>query len=308
MAPRAWFALLSVLGSVPLLLADVTDHFHHPAGCQQFFYQGQPPSGFVGFSQTRLCQRLDGRLYFATLYDRSAHLPVYSAFRFKYRAEGVPRGNGTDTSWKYERQLVDPLSDGNMTLLTPAALRDPAVRRSQAADGAYPLLVGGVRYVRGQLNPANLQGSRGSRSATYTLTNAVPYPRPFHQAGWRPVLREMAARVRRECGSSPAFLVSGAARQARGKELWVPSRGKGRSAVPQLLWMAFCCGPGGASGAAVGHPRGTGRLALGPLGELGPYETREVSLRQLESALAIQMGRSSVHIYKGGCRQPASGN
>ncbi|GCC41255.1 hypothetical protein chiPu_0025414 [Chiloscyllium punctatum] len=195
-----------------------------------------------------------------------------------------------------------------MTLLTPAALRDPAVRRSQAVDGTYPLEVGGVRYVRGQLNPANLQGSRPSRSATYALTNAVPYPRPFHQAGWRPLLRKMAARVRRECGRSPAFLVSGAARQTKGKELWVPPRGKGRSAVPRLLWVAFCCGQGGASGAAVGYPWANGRLALGPLGELGPYETREVSLRQLEVALAVQMGRNSVRIYSGGCHGPASEN
>eukprot|EP00061_Rhincodon_typus_P007662 g29589.t1 len=301
MAAGPWLTILTVLGcGTSLIRTDVTDLFRQPPDCQDFFYRGQPPSGFVGFSQSRLCQRLDGKLYYATLYDRSARLPVYSAFLYKYRGEGVPRGKGVDRTWKYEGQLVDPRSDGNMTALTPAAQRDPAVRRSQAVDGDYPLELGGVCYVRGQLNPTNFQGSRASRSATFALTNAVPYPRPFHHKSWRPALARMSAQIRLECRGFPAFLVSGAARQRKGAEPWAPPRGKGRAAVPQVLWVAFCCG-NGVSGAVVGYPRAAGRLALGAL-ELGPYETLEVSVTQLETALAAQMGRHSVRIYDGGCK------
>ncbi|XP_067883314.1 endonuclease domain-containing 1 protein-like [Heterodontus francisci] len=297
---------LALLSGLCLVLGDVTDRFQSIPPCLEFFYRGQPPSGFVDVSQSRLCQRLSGSLYYATLYDLSGRVPVYSAFLYKYRAEGVPRGKGVDRSWKYEVQLANNRADGNMSEITPLALRDPAVRRSQAVEGTYPLQLGGLHYVRGQLNPANFQGSRESRSATFALTNAVPYPRSFHHHGWKPALRRVAERLREECQGSPAYLVSGAMRQKRGKQTWAPPRGAGRAAVPQFLWISFCCA-NGASGAMVGHCRGSGRLALRAM-ELGPYETQELSVGQLEGALAEQLGRQRIRIYKGGCTLSGSEN
>ncbi|XP_078060551.1 endonuclease domain-containing 1 protein-like [Mustelus asterias] len=299
MTPRLPSALLTALCAVFVAHGDVTDRFQTPAGCSDFFYKGQPPSGFIATSQARLCQRLDGKLYFATLYDRSGRLPVYSAFIFKYRAQGVPRGKGVDRSWKYEPQLANPRADSNMTELTTDALRDPAVRRSQATEAAYPLKLGGLQYIRGQLNPTNFQGSHPSRSATFTLTNAVTYPRHFHHRGWKPALSRVAKRLGDECKGSPAYLVTGAIRQKRGKEVWAPPRGKGRTAVPQMLWIAFCCA-NGFSGAMVGHCQGDESLALKGM-DLGPYETQELSVHGLETVLASKLGRQSIRLFDGGC-------
>ncbi|XP_072354416.1 endonuclease domain-containing 1 protein-like [Scyliorhinus torazame] len=305
MTSRLPSALLSGLCVAFLVCGDVTDRFQTPPGCAAFFYKGQPPSGFVANSQSRLCQRLGGKLYFATLYDRAGRLPVYSAFRYKYQAKDVPRGKGVDRSWKYEPQLVNEQADGNMSNLTASALRDPAMRRSQATEVAYPLKLGEVHYVRGQLNPANFQGSRDSRSATFTLTNAITYPRAFHQRSWKPTLNKVAQRLRDECQKSHAYLLAGATRQKRGKEVWAPPRGKGRTAVPQTLWIAFCCA-NGVSGATVGYPQSTGKLALAGM-DLGPYDTRELSVHELEGVLAQTTGRHSIRLFDGGCTQ-LSGN
>ncbi|XP_067833913.1 endonuclease domain-containing 1 protein-like [Heptranchias perlo] len=294
---------LVLLAGLCGLRGETVARFQALADCRAFFYRGLPPSGFVGPSQVRLCQRLAGKMYFATLYDRSGRLPVYSASIYKHRAAGDPREKGVDRTWKYESQLVDPQSDANMTEISPRALRDPAVRRSQAVAGAYPMRLGELNYVRGQLSPGNFQGSRLSRSATYTVTNAVTYPRLFHHGGWKPGLARTAQRLREGCQGSRAYMVSGAVRRRRGKEEWAPRVGKGRAALPQMLWSAFCCG-NGASGALLGHAEGSGTLRLGEGAgglALGPYQTQDITVEQLETLLAAHLGRKRVQIFEGGC-------
>ncbi|XP_078277087.1 endonuclease domain-containing 1 protein-like [Rhinoraja longicauda] len=254
----------------------------------------------VGSSQVHICQRLSGTVYYATLFDTTGRRPVYSAFLYKYRAPEEPRGNGVDRNWKYEPQLVNPRATGNMTELSEATRLDPEVRRRQAVlkDAVQPA---GRVYVRVLLNAANLQGSRGSRSAAYTVTNALAAPRPFYHQ-WKVGLKRVLKRAKGQCAAADMHLVSGSVRSPRQEESWLPAKGKGRAALPQLLWMAFCCG-GQASGALLGYARGSGTFTMHGL-SLGPYQNTDVSLAQLDELLAARMGRSKVHIFKGGCAPP----
>lgn len=292
-------ALLAALWCWPTpLRGDVVARFQDLPSCLPFFYQGEPPSGFVGGSQVHVCQRLSGTVYYATLFDTYGRLPVYSAFLYKYRAPKEPRGEGVDRSWKYEPQLADRQADSNMAELTEAVRKDAAVLRSQAvvAEGA-----GRPRHVKVLLNAANMQGSRGSRSATYTVTNALAVPRPFYHL-WKVGLKGVLGRLKGQCQAADLHLVSGAVRSPRREEKWLPAKGKGRAAMPLLLWAAFCCG-GRASEALLGHARGSGSLTVSGL-TLGPYETKNMPVAQLEEVLISRMGRSRLHIFKDGCAPP----
>ncbi|XP_062922438.1 endonuclease domain-containing 1 protein-like [Mobula hypostoma] len=288
-------ALLTVLSSWSLAVhGDVVSRFHDLPSCLEFFYRASPPLGFVAVSQVHICQRLSGTVYYATLFDPAGRLPIYSAFIYKYRKSDVARGKGVHRVWKYEPQLAEPQADGNMTEIGPAALSDNAVRRSQAVGGKFPARPpkgDGPPHVRVMLNPANLQGSWASRSAAYTVTNAVAVPRPFYHKQWKPGLKDVLSRIRQECRQSAAYLVSGAVRGRRSRETWVPPVGKGRAASPHLLWLTYCCS-NGVSGALLAQTPNAGQPAA---------SHRSLSLGELEEELASRLGRRRIRIYQGGC-------
>lgn len=69
--------------------------------CNHFFYMQTPPAGISGTSLKRICQKYADKLRYATLYDSSRHLPLYSAYIFK-KSDGKSR---MDTPWMYEPQV-----------------------------------------------------------------------------------------------------------------------------------------------------------------------------------------------------------
>uniref|UniRef100_UPI00398E58BC endonuclease domain-containing 1 protein-like n=1 Tax=Pristiophorus japonicus TaxID=55135 RepID=UPI00398E58BC len=297
-------ALLLLLGFLARGRGDVVGRHQSLPECRAFFHQGEPPSGFVGPSQSHLCQRLDGKAYYATLFDRAGRLPVYSAFVYKHKAQGDVRQKGVDRTWKYEPQLGDPRADGNMRAISTEALRDPAVLRSQAVGGgagAYPMRLGaeGTTYVRGLLSPSRFGGSRAARSSAYSVTNAVAYPRRFHHASWKPAMQRVARQVEEVCGGQRVYMVAGSVRGQRGRESWAPAKGKGRAAIPVNLWMAYCC-ENGASGATVGRC-GDSRPPALPSLNLAPGTAQEFGVGELEAALTQYLAHGTVQIFKGGC-------
>lgn len=54
-----------------------------------------------GTSLRRICQKYADKLRYATLYDSSRRLPLYSAYIFK-KSDGKRR---VDTPWMYEPQV-----------------------------------------------------------------------------------------------------------------------------------------------------------------------------------------------------------
>ncbi|XP_074555067.1 endonuclease domain-containing 1 protein-like isoform X2 [Halichoeres trimaculatus] len=59
-----------------------------------------PPAEIKGTSLKRICQKYADKLRYATLYDSSHHLPIYSAYIFM-KSDGKKR---MDTPWMYEPQ------------------------------------------------------------------------------------------------------------------------------------------------------------------------------------------------------------
>lgn len=89
------FCLLRVfyLGS-----ATVSNSFKD---CSQFFYMQTPPAGIRGSNLKWICQTYGDKQRYATLYDCSRRLPLYSAYVFK-KSDGQRR---VDTPWMFEPQV-----------------------------------------------------------------------------------------------------------------------------------------------------------------------------------------------------------
>lgn len=94
----------SLLMASFLVNASVSKSFKD---CSHFFYMQTPPAGMTGSGLRRICQKYANKVRYATLYDSSRRLPVYSAFIFK-KSDGKRR---VDTPWMYEPQV------GRTTLL-----------------------------------------------------------------------------------------------------------------------------------------------------------------------------------------------
>lgn len=88
----------SLLMPSSLVSASVSTSFRD---CSHFFYMQTPPAGMKGTSLRRICQKYADKLRYATLYDSSRRLPLYSAYIFK-KSDGKRR---VDTPWMYEPQV-----------------------------------------------------------------------------------------------------------------------------------------------------------------------------------------------------------
>lgn len=88
----------SLLMASPLVSASVSNSFKD---CSHFFYMQTPPAGMKGTNLRRVCQKYADKQRYATLYDSSRHLPLYSAYIFK-KSDGKRR---MDTPWMYEPQV-----------------------------------------------------------------------------------------------------------------------------------------------------------------------------------------------------------
>lgn len=84
--------------SVLMVSSAVSNSFRD---CSHFFYMQTPPAGIRGTSLKKICQKYADKLRYATLYDSSRRLPLYSAYVFK-KSDGKGRA---DTPWMYEPQV-----------------------------------------------------------------------------------------------------------------------------------------------------------------------------------------------------------
>ncbi|XP_062305956.1 endonuclease domain-containing 1 protein [Osmerus eperlanus] len=206
--------------------ASVSDSFRD---CSQFFYMRTPPAGVRGRGLRKICQRYAAEPRYATLYDASRRLPLYSAYTFK-KSDGKKR---MDTPWMYEPQLASHSEAGEMRVLPPIDDPAPLIEESQAVLADY---TDAVEYERGPLNPDQHQSDPEDKSSTYTLTNTVPQVSDFLDASWSPYMDVVRRRLNNFCRGT-AFVVTGAtvsgATIRRGSE--------DRLAIPKHLWLAYCC-------------------------------------------------------------------
>ncbi|KAF3697604.1 Endonuclease domain-containing 1 protein [Channa argus] len=209
-----------------LVSATVSNSFRD---CRQFFYLQTAPAGIRGITLKSICQKYADKLRYATLYDSSRHLPLYSAYVFK-KSDGKKR---MDTPWMYEPQLVSDDESGNMKALPLTADTPPPIEDNQAVLEDY---TDAVDYSRGPLNPDLHQAEPDDKSSTYTLTNVVPLITDFLDTSWKVYLDNIRRRLNNFCHGK-SFIVTGIT--VSGANI---KRGNtDRLAIPKHLWLAYCC-------------------------------------------------------------------
>ncbi|KAF4074883.1 hypothetical protein AMELA_G00228360 [Ameiurus melas] len=227
--------LLSVvllLLPLSLCLAEVVEDFIE--SCPQFFptLNGEisPPTGFIGSQYKQICQTLNDKPEFATLYDTTNKIPVYSAYRFTGLKDCTRRRG----DWFIEPQL-NTYTESNMA--TESAARKQPQIDNQAKNADYV----GSDYDKGHLAPVLHANSQNCSDATFTLTNAAPQNSSFNRGKWKVTEREMAVFLNNSCITKDlrAYVVTGVV--PGNKVLKEDDVTNNSVRIPSHFWTAFCC-------------------------------------------------------------------
>ncbi|CAM5157592.1 unnamed protein product [Eretmochelys imbricata] len=289
-----------------LALAEVVRTF---SICTDYFYRGIEPEGFDTTNTVNICQKYEGTYHFATFYDTSSRIPVWSAYT-------MTEGHCTDehSSWKVEPQLAD-LSEANMetegnllrklkekgTLKEKQANKEK-LKEKQAIDEDYDH----THYDRGHLNPNAFQCDQNSRIATFTLTNVVPEDPCFNRVNWYELERNLKIQLTKSCLNTKnqkgtPFLVTGAVPNEKYK---IPiekddkqrniRRDAGRVVVPSHIWTAVCCE----------HSDNNEKFSFAFLGMNRPDSILEpMKVTQLNKKLKDLYGNRPIKIFNDDCNE-----
>ena len=164
-------------------------------------------------------------------------------------------------------------------------------------------------YTRGHLNPSQHHQHQEDRKATFTPTNAVPQRKGSNSGPCAQLETEMKARLGAYC-LGPAYLITGAMPHVT--ERWMNQR----VAVPEYMWLAYCCPVHNASlpaslasffptRAAVGR---NDRQSGGEIVPVDPeakgsslgYDVRRMSLDALEDILWQRLA-IPIHLFTNQC-------
>ncbi|XP_031647563.1 endonuclease domain-containing 1 protein isoform X2 [Oncorhynchus kisutch] len=206
------------------------DKFSDVPQCKTFYLKKTTPNlpgilvGGTVQDQNRykpICQLFNNTYRFATLYDTTNRIPVFSAYTFT----GSPTDPRPSQSWMIEPQLEDEMEVEN------------AAVTHQAADADYKNK--NLTLVRGQLFPNSQASDNDTWISTFTLTNSVPQDSTFKDR-WKTMEHNVKNIIETDCinnnGNIEAYVVTGA----------VPSDNSNntlnnRVNIPDLLWTAYCC-------------------------------------------------------------------
>lgn len=218
-------SVLLVLG-FPFIMTNVVDSF---SACNSFFFKEQPPviEGILENSTSQdnnryklICQKYESYYRFATLYDATAKIPLFSAY--KYTGHYNKRSH---IPWMIEPQL-EPL-DGTMS--------EPGV--NQALQGDY---WNQKTLECGHLFPNGHAPDEMTADSTFTLTNTVPQKIKFNSGSWRLMEQNVRNFMDSHCRDQNntdnilAHVLTGA----------VPSTLRllnKRVNIPSHMWTVFCC-------------------------------------------------------------------
>ncbi|XP_041100003.1 uncharacterized protein LOC121311993 [Polyodon spathula] len=200
--------------------------------CKEFFYKDTEPTG-IDQNAARICQKR-GFYYYASLYSTSHRIPLYSAYTFDFtcRDNRVQRRE----TWFIEPQISDLVGE-DMAL--PRQNKE-IIRLNQALNEDYEY----TDYDRGHLNPNNYHCNEG-RTATFTLTNAVPMDACFNRVYWRKYEDYLGNIVLELSGMGTAYFVTGAVPSRNripvpGLDATEEDREFSRVTIPSHTWTALC--------------------------------------------------------------------
>uniref|UniRef100_A0A8C2KPS0 Endonuclease domain-containing 1 protein-like n=1 Tax=Cyprinus carpio TaxID=7962 RepID=A0A8C2KPS0_CYPCA len=193
--------------------------------CGQFFANGKSPTRFPDPQHRQICQTLNDDVYYATFYNTSNRIPVYSAYKF----EGL-KNCKRQSAWFIEPQLDDNNASPNMTLEKDVEIQGLGVH--QALNDDYK----NSGYDKGHLAPVFQAQSQNCADATFTLTNAAPQNPSFNRGQWRVLEKKIAEELYNQCPPKKysVYIVTGVV--VTGTEII-----KNRVKVPSHFWTAYCC-------------------------------------------------------------------
>uniref|UniRef100_A0A8V5H905 Uncharacterized protein n=1 Tax=Melopsittacus undulatus TaxID=13146 RepID=A0A8V5H905_MELUD len=269
--------LLQVLASCLWLgHSEVVTSFE--SSCPQFFFQNTPPNeALVPQNPAWICQRYNNRYYFATLYDKTRRIPVYSAYIYQPASCGRPK------TWLVEPE-VSVLSSYPKMMKTEQSLSKEfkitleEIGKHQAVLQDYTNLNG---LNRGHLNPCCHQPDSDSKAATFTLTNIVPQNEKLNGGAWS--IYEQQTMIKNTEGCKKTYVVVGA----------VPGNNyiaNGRVNKPSYIWASACC-----------EVNAKVRKTWAVIAENDRDEVESLTLGELEDKLTKLYGRSQVSLFDSAC-------
>ncbi|XP_029610696.1 endonuclease domain-containing 1 protein [Salmo trutta] len=199
--------------------------------CKKFFLEGTTPNlpgilvdGTVQ-NQNRykpICQKYKNVYRFATLYDTTNRIPVFSAYTFTGNTTGRPKD-----PW-----MIEPGLDAEMQESVEG-------KSLQAVNNDYKNSIKKKDVNRGHLFPCSHAHNLDTQKSTFTLTNIVPQDVNFNNGSWREMEENVRGTLVENCKDAndqiKAYVVTGA----------VPNNNKvklnNRVNIPGLMWTAYCC-------------------------------------------------------------------
>ena len=224
-----------------------------PNNCEKFFYKKSKPSMrnnmIMGNDYVYICQVYKNKARYATLYDQSKRIPRYSAYIL---TKGEKKGKRL-SSWFLEPQLAEKNLGYSMN--TEAETKKEIKKKIKNID--EDTLMKGIsnsqatnhdyRYStwdRGHLNPSFYQNG-DDRTATFTLTNAVPQDPCLNRLYWKEAEEDAKKYMDENCDGT-AYFITGA----------VPSFGSYinyRVNIPDRMYTAACCDNGHTESFSFGY-------------------------------------------------------
>ncbi|KAK6291670.1 hypothetical protein J4Q44_G00374550 [Coregonus suidteri] len=215
------------------VLALVVNSFH--PNCSHFFLNGTTPNitdilvGGRVQNQNRyklICQKYKNSYRFATLYDTTNMIPVFSAYTFT----GPPTDPRPDLPWMIEPQLNEVDNNPEMVVDHPFP--------HQAGNNDYKNSIDSNGVNRGHLFPNLHANDLETQESTFTLTNIVPQVVSFNGGSWKDMECKVRNTLKDNCKDAnnniKAYVVTGAAPSESNKL-------NNRVNIPDLLWTAYCC-------------------------------------------------------------------
>ncbi|XP_065137798.1 endonuclease domain-containing 1 protein-like [Paramisgurnus dabryanus] len=210
----------------PSVISEVIDFSY----CSRFFYQEQPPvipgilenSRSMGNPYKTICQKYENEYRFATFYNTTNRIPVFSAYRFIGKKIIKRPGN----IWRIEPEL-EPSPNDEMRVLY----------ENQAIDEDF--FNNTYNMSRGHLYPSCHSCDNITANSTFTMTNAVPQKINFNNGSWNRLektaidVMDEYCRDKQHNGQVLAHVLTGA----------VPGNTtlNNRVNIPSHMWMTFCC-------------------------------------------------------------------
>ncbi|XP_071235074.1 endonuclease domain-containing 1 protein-like [Salvelinus alpinus] len=232
-------SILLLLSLLPPALSHVVEKFSDVPQCKKFFLEETTPNlpgilydGIVK-DQNRykpICQLFKNFYRFATLYDTTNRIPVFSAYTFTGYIPGRP-----DETWMMEPQL-------NGEKNTEMEKMGGGIYDHQSGNNDYAKVIrkNPTDYKdvsRGHLFPSSHAHDLDTQTSTFTLTNIVPQDSTFNGGSWNDMERNVREKLETDCISNngiKAYVVTGAVPSAKNKL-------NDRVNIPDLLWTAYCC-------------------------------------------------------------------